>query len=211
MSNPNHDARGKFSSGADSAAASGDHQAAQSKPVGPGRQPKRTGPQTKAHPSAGSRIAFALRNKLLHDAGKDERLASYAAAHGGQQAASANGARSPIGAHMGVKSVGTHPASGGGGGGGGGGGDVSSGGNIRGTSLSKKTSTRSPEHAITNRTSRRNLRFRHVAGDGRGLGRARTERPVCEVSGARRAPSLCRRVSPTKVTSGYGPGIRSHF
>jgi hypothetical protein len=85
------------------------------------------GPQTAAHPNIGNRIAFALRNKLQHDAGQDDRLAAYAAAHGGQQAASANGARSPVMAHAGIKSVGTHPASGGGGGGGSSGG--SSGGN----------------------------------------------------------------------------------
>jgi hypothetical protein len=87
------------------------------------------GPQTAAHPNAGNRVAFALRKKMAHDAGKDARLAAYAAAHGGKQAASANGARSPVASHAGVKSVGTHPArSGGGSGGGGGGGGGGSGG-----------------------------------------------------------------------------------
>jgi len=39
----------------------------------PGRK---RGPQTAAHPNAGSRAAFALRNKMQHDAGRADRMAA---------------------------------------------------------------------------------------------------------------------------------------
>jgi hypothetical protein len=39
---------------------------------------KKRGPQTKAHPNPGNRVAFALRNKMIHDAGKDARMAAAA-------------------------------------------------------------------------------------------------------------------------------------
>jgi len=35
------------------------------------------GPQTDKHPNAGNRVAFALRNKQIHDAGKDARIAAH--------------------------------------------------------------------------------------------------------------------------------------
>jgi hypothetical protein len=48
---------------------------------------RKPGPQTAAHPNPGQRVAFGLRNKMIHDAGAPARMA--AAAH--QQGISALG------------------------------------------------------------------------------------------------------------------------
>jgi hypothetical protein len=110
------DKDGKWTSGG----SVGDHQASQTKPVAPGRQPRHNLPR-------GSDAA--AQRKAAHDAGRFARMDAYAGAHGGQQAPNASGdatkwqgpptPRGPvIMAHMGKKSVGTHPASSGVGGGG---------------------------------------------------------------------------------------------
>ena len=46
------------------------------KPSGKGRK---RGPQTAAHPNPGQRVAFALRNKMAHDSGRDARMAAHQA------------------------------------------------------------------------------------------------------------------------------------
>ena len=58
---------------------------AQQRPQGqpkqlPGRNPAQ---MAKGNTNAGNRAAFALRNKMTHDAGKDQRIAAYAARQAG--------------------------------------------------------------------------------------------------------------------------------
>ena len=143
------DSHGRWTAGA----SAGDHQASQSKPVGPGQQPVAPlGKLTFTRPESEHTIGMigraavgaalgeqkpvtALQNKMAHDAGAQARLDAYAAAHGGRQAPNATGlaaswksGRSPVTTHAGQKSVGTHPSSGGGGGGSGGGGRFGTGG-----------------------------------------------------------------------------------
>jgi hypothetical protein len=50
---------------------------AKAKPQPQQRTGRKPGPQTAAHPNPGQRVAFAVRNKLAHDAGKDARIAAY--------------------------------------------------------------------------------------------------------------------------------------
>jgi hypothetical protein len=110
------DKDGKWTAGA----SAGDHQASQSKPVAPGRQPHTP------HKHAASGSPEAAQRKAEHDAGMSARLEAYAQAHGGQQAPNASGAaaawRAPVTKHV-QPSVGTSSGGGSGGGGSGGGGD----------------------------------------------------------------------------------------
>jgi len=122
----------------------GDHQASQSKPVGPGRQPTTEHRLTQArkalHALGGApetEHALAQARKAAHDAGMNARLEAYAQAHGGKQAPNASGAaaswRPSSVSHAGQRSVGTGGGSSGGGGSGGGsgGGDRGGGGGGR--------------------------------------------------------------------------------
>ncbi len=65
------------------AAAAARQAKAQAQQVNPAT--RKRGPQTQAHPNPGQRIAFAQRNKMIHDAGKDVRIAAahQAAIHAG--------------------------------------------------------------------------------------------------------------------------------
>ena len=112
------DDHGRWTAGA----SAGDHQASQSKPIGPGRQPRT--PHTPAPYGTVGR-------KAEHDAGMQARLDAYAQAHGGKQAENASGTakswRPSTTMHT-QKSVGTGGGSGGGGSGGGRGGGSAGGG-----------------------------------------------------------------------------------
>jgi len=74
MANPNHDPHtGRFASGSNVAAASGDHQANQSKPVSPGRQPIRRHGNATSVGTERPRYSVAARDLVIRNRAIDAR------------------------------------------------------------------------------------------------------------------------------------------